>query len=86
MNPSVPPSLKRADWKTKAQEAAGKSVGSGKAGGVTTDYTKTGYEVTVTAQNSQTQGDLTQQVLTVQAKAQFGNNGKRKIWEKSVDP
>jgi len=26
-----------------------------------------GYEVTVTAQNSQTQGDLTQQVLTVQA-------------------
>lgn len=33
---------------TKAQEAAVKSVGSGKAGAVTTDYTKTGYEVTVT--------------------------------------
>jgi branched-chain amino acid transport system substrate-binding protein len=27
----------------------------------------TGYEVTVTAQNSQTQGDLTQQVLTIQS-------------------
>ena len=33
---------------TKAQAAAVKSVGSGTAGAVTTDYSKNGYEVTVT--------------------------------------
>ncbi len=33
---------------TKAQAAAVKSVGSGTAGAVTTDFTKNGYEVTVT--------------------------------------
>jgi hypothetical protein len=33
---------------TQAQAAAVKSVGSGTAGSVTTDFTKTGYEVTVT--------------------------------------
>jgi hypothetical protein len=33
---------------TQAQAAAVKSVGSGTAGGVTADYTHTGYEVTVT--------------------------------------
>jgi hypothetical protein len=33
---------------TKAQAAAVKAVGSGTAGSVTTDYTHTGYEVTVT--------------------------------------
>ncbi len=33
---------------TKAQEAAVKSVGSGTAGDVTTDFTGNGYEVTVT--------------------------------------
>jgi nicotinic acid phosphoribosyltransferase len=33
---------------TKAQAAAVKSVGSGKAGAVTSDYTKSGYEVDVT--------------------------------------
>lgn len=33
---------------TKAQAAAVKYVGSGTAGAVTTDYTKNGYEVTVT--------------------------------------
>ena len=33
---------------TQAQAAAVKSVGSGTAGAVTTDFTKTGYEVTVT--------------------------------------
>jgi hypothetical protein len=33
---------------TKAQAAAVKSVGSGTAGAVTTDYTGKGYEVTVT--------------------------------------
>jgi hypothetical protein len=33
---------------TKAQAAAVKAVGSGTAGAVTTDFTKDGYEVTVT--------------------------------------
>ena len=33
---------------TQAQAAAVKSVGSGTAGAVTTDYNQTGYEVTVT--------------------------------------
>ena len=33
---------------TQAQAAAVKSVGSGTAGAVTTDFTKNGYEVTVT--------------------------------------
>jgi len=33
---------------TQAQAAAVKSVGSGTAGAVTSDFTKTGYEVTVT--------------------------------------
>ena len=36
------------DAAEKAQAAAVKSVGSGTAGAVTTDYTKTGYETTVT--------------------------------------
>lgn len=36
------------DAATKAQAAAVKSVGSGTAGAVTTDYTGNGYEVTVT--------------------------------------
>ena len=39
---------------TKAQAAAVKYVGSGTAGGVTTDYTKTGYEVTVTKSDGST--------------------------------
>ena len=33
---------------TKAQAAAVKALGGGTAGSVTTDFTKTGYEVTVT--------------------------------------
>jgi len=33
---------------TKAQAAAVKALGGGTAGAVTTDFTKTGYEVTVT--------------------------------------
>ncbi|HVP03499.1 MAG TPA: hypothetical protein VMT10_13090, partial [Solirubrobacteraceae bacterium] len=36
------------DAATKAKAAARKSVGSGTAGEVTTDFTQTGYEVTVT--------------------------------------
>ena len=36
------------DNATKAQAAAVASVGSGTAGAVTTDFTKNGYEVTVT--------------------------------------
>ena len=36
------------DAASKAQAAAVKYVGSGTAGAVTTDYTKTGYETTVT--------------------------------------
>ena len=36
------------DAAAKAQAAAVKSVGSGTAGAVTTDYTKAGYETTVT--------------------------------------
>ncbi len=36
------------DAATKAQAAAVKSVGSGTAGAVTTDFTGSGYEVTVT--------------------------------------
>jgi nicotinic acid phosphoribosyltransferase len=36
------------DAAAKAQAAAVKYVGSGAAGAVTTDYTKTGYETTVT--------------------------------------
>jgi len=36
------------DAAAKAQAAAVKYVGSGTAGAVTTDYTKTGYETTVT--------------------------------------
>lgn len=39
---------------TKAQAAAVKSVGSGTAGAVTTDFTKTGYEVTVTKADGST--------------------------------
>jgi hypothetical protein len=39
---------------TKAQAAAVKAVGSGKAGAVTTDYTGNGYEVTVTKSDGST--------------------------------
>lgn len=39
---------------TKAQAAAVKSVGSGTAGAVTTDFTGKGYEVTVTKPNGST--------------------------------
>jgi hypothetical protein len=39
---------------TKAQAAAVKSVGSGTAGAVTTDFTGTGYEVTVTKSDGST--------------------------------
>lgn len=39
---------------TKAQAAAVKSVGSGTAGAVTTDFTKNGYEVTVTKSDGST--------------------------------
>jgi hypothetical protein len=39
---------------TKAQEAAVKAVGGGKAGAVTTDFTKDGYEVTVTKSDGTT--------------------------------
>ena len=39
---------------TKAQAAAVKYVGSGTAGAVTTDFTKTGYEVTVTKSDGST--------------------------------
>ena len=39
---------------TKAQAAAVTSVGSGTAGAVTTDYTGTGYEVTVTKSDGTT--------------------------------
>lgn len=39
---------------TKAQEAAVKALGSGKAGAVTTDFAKDGYEVTVTKSDGST--------------------------------
>lgn len=42
------------DNATKAQAAAVKYVGSGTAGAVTTDFTKTGYEVTVTRSDGST--------------------------------
>ena len=42
------------DNATKAQAAAVKYVGSGTAGAVTTDFTKTGYEVTVTKSDGTT--------------------------------
>jgi hypothetical protein len=42
------------DNATKAQAAAVTSVGSGTAGAVTTDFTKTGYEVTVTKSDGST--------------------------------
>jgi hypothetical protein len=42
------------DAAAKAQAAAVKSVGSGTAGAVTTDYTGTGYEVTVTKSDGST--------------------------------
>lgn len=42
------------DNATKAQAAAVKYVGSGTAGAVTTDFTKTGYEVTVTKSDGST--------------------------------
>ena len=42
------------DNATKAQAAAVKYVGSGTAGAVTTDYTKTGYETTVTKSDGST--------------------------------
>lgn len=42
------------DNATKAQAAAVKYVGSGTAGDVTTDYTKTGYETTVTKSDGST--------------------------------
>lgn len=42
------------DNATKAQAAAVKSVGSGTAGAVTTDFTKNGYEVTVTKADGST--------------------------------
>jgi hypothetical protein len=42
------------DAATKAQAAAVKSVGSGTAGAVTTDYTGNGYEVTVTKSDGST--------------------------------
>jgi nicotinic acid phosphoribosyltransferase len=38
---------------SKAQAAAVKSVGSGTAGSVTSDYTKSGYETTVTKANGE---------------------------------
>jgi len=42
------------DAAAKAQAAAVESVGSGTAGAVTTDYTGTGYEVTVTKSDGST--------------------------------
>ena len=39
---------------TKAQAAAVKAVGGGTAGAVTTDFTKTGYELTVTKSDGTT--------------------------------
>jgi hypothetical protein len=42
------------DAATKAQAAAVKVVGSGTAGAVTTDYTGSGYEVTVTKSDGST--------------------------------
>src|SRR5436309_2519488 len=39
---------------TKAQAAAVKALGGGTAGAVTTDFTKTGYEVTVTGTDGTT--------------------------------
>ena len=39
---------------TKAQAAAVKAAGSGTAGAVTTDYSGTGYEVTVTKSDGST--------------------------------
>ncbi|MGH7686261.1 MAG: hypothetical protein ACREN2_05530 [Candidatus Dormibacteria bacterium] len=42
------------DNATKAQAAAVKSVGSGTAGAVTTDFTQSGYEVTVTKSDDST--------------------------------
>jgi hypothetical protein len=42
------------DAAAKAQAAAVKLVGSGTAGAVTTDYTGTGYEVTVTKSDAST--------------------------------
>jgi nicotinic acid phosphoribosyltransferase len=41
------------DAAAKAQAAAVKTVGGGSAGAVTTDYTKSGYETTVTKANGE---------------------------------
>ena len=56
---------------TKAQEAAVKAVGGGKAGAVTTDYTKDGYEVTVT----KTDGSTTEVHLDSSFNVQGGPGG-----------
>jgi hypothetical protein len=61
---------------TKAQEAAVKSVGSGTAGAVTTDYDGSGYEVTVTkADGSTVEVHLDSSFTVMQAPTGHGFGG-----------
>ena len=57
---------------TKAQAAAVKAVGSGTAGAVTTDFTGTGYEVTVTKSDGSTVEVHLDQSFNVQDHRGFG--------------
>jgi nicotinic acid phosphoribosyltransferase len=61
----------------KAQAAAVKSVGSGTAGAVTTDYTGNGYEVTVTkADGSQVEIHLDSSFAVMQGPGGMGGSGR----------
>ena len=62
------------DAATKAQAAAVKAVGSGTAGAVTTDYTGSGYEVTVTkSDGSSVEIHLDGSFNVMQGHSGFGN-------------
>ena len=61
------------DNAAKAQAAAVKSLGGGTAGAVTTDFTKTGYEVTVT----KTDGTQTEVHLDLNFNVMQGHGGPR---------
>ena len=57
---------------TKAQAPAVKSVGSGTAGAVTTDFTQTGHEVTVTKSDGSKVEVHLDKAFTVQDQGRFG--------------
>jgi hypothetical protein len=57
---------------TKAQAAAVKAVGSGKAGAVTTDVSGNGYEVTVTKSDGSTVEIHLDSSFTVNDHGRFG--------------